>query len=76
MERFLDEYGADELTFAVQQMLERKVTAPSALAQILEQERRKHRIQPAMHVKLSDDPRVQNLRIAPQTLGDYDDLTE
>jgi transposase len=76
MERLLDEYGHQELSFAVRQMLERDVTAPSALAQILEQERRKNRMRPAMTVKLSDDPRVQNLRIAPPTLGDYDDLSE
>ncbi len=76
MDRLLDEYGSSELTFAVQQMLERDVTAPSALAQILEQERRKNRMKPAMTTKLSDDPRVQNLRVTPPTLGDYDDLTE
>jgi transposase len=76
MERLLDDYGPKELTFAVGQMLERKVTAPCALAQILEQERRKHRLKPAMTVKLSDDPRVENLRIAPPALGDYDDLSD
>jgi hypothetical protein len=47
-----------------------------ALAQVLEQERRKNRMKPVMAVKLSDDPRVKNLRIAPPALGDYDDLSE
>jgi len=76
LERLLEDYGPHELTFAVQQMLERGVTAPSAVAQILEQERRKKRMKPAMAVKISDDPRVQNLRFIPPTLGDYDDLSE
>lgn len=76
LDRLLSDYGPEEMAFAVQQLLERDVTAPSALAQVLEQERRKNRIQPAMSVKLSDDPRVQNLQFEPPTLGDYDDLTE
>jgi hypothetical protein len=76
MERLLDDYGPQEMTFAVGQMLDRGVTAPSALAQVLEQERRKNRMKPVMAVKLSDDPRVKNLRIAPPALGDYDDLSE
>jgi hypothetical protein len=76
MERLLDEYGNDELTFAVGQMLERNVTAPSSLVQILEQERRKNKIKPPLNIKLSDDPRVQNMRIAQPVLEDYDDLTK
>ncbi len=76
MERLLDDYGPQEMTSAVGLMLERDVTAPSALAQILEQERRKNGMKPAMAVKLSDDPRVENLRIAPPALGDYDDLSD
>jgi transposase len=76
MERLLDEYGTAEMTEAVSQMLERQVTSPSALAQILEQERRKKRMKPAMKVELSSDPRVKNMRMAPPKLGGYDDLAE
>lgn len=76
MERLLDEYGANEMTLAVSQMLERDVTSPSALAQILEQERRKQRMKPAMKVEISNDPRVQKLRMAPPKLEGYDDLTK
>jgi len=76
MERLLDEYGADEMKIAVAQMLARDVTSPSALAQILEQERRKQRMKPAMKVEISNDPRVRKLRMAPPKLGGYDDLTK
>jgi transposase len=76
MEQLLDDYGPEEMTAAVSLMLEREVTAPSALAQILEQERRKKRMTPMMKTKLSDDPRVEKLRITPPKLGDYDDLSD
>ena len=76
MERLLDEYGPEELTFAVEQLLQRNVTAPSALVQILEQQRRIKRIKPPVNIKLSDDPRVQKMRIAQPALGDYDDLSK
>lgn len=75
MERMLDEYGADEMTSAVSQMLERGVTSPSALAQILEQERRKKRMKPAMTVAVSNNPKINNLRTVPPNLGGYDDLS-
>lgn len=76
MERMLDEYGAAEMTYAVSQMLERGVTSPAALAQILEQERRKKRMKPAMKVAVSNNPKINNLRIAPPKLGGYDDLSK
>ena len=76
LERLLDEYGADELTFAVAAMLERNVTAPSAVAHILEQERRKKRMKPPVNINISNDPRVQNLTVTVPDLGGYDDLSE
>lgn len=76
MERLLDEYGAEEMNYGVSQMIERGVTSPSALAQILEQERRRKRMNPAMKVTVSNDPRVNAMRIAPPKLGGYDDLAK
>ena len=76
MERLLDEYGAEEMNYGVSQMIERGVTSPSALAQILEQERRRKRMSPAMKVTVSNDPRVNAMRIAPPKLGGYDDLAK
>ncbi len=76
MERLLDDYGAKELCLAITQALERGTTAPSALAQILEQARRKKRMKPKVQVAVSDDPRVNNLRVTAPKLGDYDDLAK
>jgi hypothetical protein len=76
MERLLSEYGEVELSSAVSEALDRGTTAPSALAQILEQERRRRRIKPKVQVALSDDPRVRNLRVNTPKLGDYDDLAK
>ena len=76
LERLLDEYGDQELSFAIQEALDRGTSAPSAVAQILEQERRKKRVSPPLRIDVSDDPRVRDLRVKTPTLGDYDDLAE
>jgi hypothetical protein len=76
LERLLDEYGALELTAAVEEALERGTTAPSSLVQILEQERRKQRVKPPVRVNVSNDPRAKNLRVSSPKLEDYDDLAE
>jgi transposase len=76
LERLLDEYGEQELSYALTQALDRGTTAPSAVAQILEQERRKKRIAPPIRIGLSDDPRVRDLRVTTPKLGDYDDLAQ
>ena len=76
LERLLDDYGEQALSAAVAECLERGTTAPSALAQILEQERRKQNIKPPVNVPVSEDPRVRNLRVNTPKLGDYDDLAK
>ena len=76
LERLLDDYGAAELSTAVNEALLRGTTAPSAVIQLLEQERRKNRMKPPIHVDISNDPRAQNLRVSKPTLEDYDDLAE
>jgi transposase len=76
LERMLDEYGENELSFAVHEALARGTTAPSAVAQILEQERRKKQVSPPLSIDISNDPRVRELRVTPPKLGDYDDLSK
>ena len=76
LERLLDEYGSLELSAAVEEALKRGTTAPSAVVQILEQERRKQRMKPPVRVKISNDPRANNLRISKPKLEDYDDLAK
>lgn len=76
LERMLDEYGADELSKAVDQINERKLSAPSAVAQILEQERRKQRIKPPIKTTITNDPRVRDMHVTPHKLEHYDDLAK
>lgn len=76
LENLLADYGEAALARAITESLERGTTAPSALAQILEQERRKQNVKPPVQVPVSNDPRVRNLRINTPQLGDYDDLAK
>lgn len=76
LEGMLDDYGAKELTMAVEQVNERGLTATSAVAQLLEQERRKRRMKPPIKVTITNDPRVRDLRVTPHKLEQYDDLSK
>ena len=76
LEGMLDDYGAKELTMAVEQINERGLTATSAVAQLLEQERRKRRMKPPVKVTITNDPRVRDLRVTPHKLEQYDDLSK
>ncbi len=76
LEEMLDDYGAKELESAVEQVNERGLIATSAVAQILEQERRKKRMKPPVRVTITNDPRVRDLRVTPHKLEQYDDLAK
>ncbi len=76
LEHMLDDYGADELSKAVTTMNERELCAPSAVAQLLEQERRKQRIKPPVKITITDDPRVRDMHVTPHRLKHYDDLAK
>jgi hypothetical protein len=72
----LDEYGTDELATAVNTALERGTFATSAIAHLLDVERRKQNLKPLVPLALPNDPRVRNLRITPHKLENYDDLSK
>ena len=76
LEEMLDDYGAKELAVAVEHMNERELSATSAVAQLLEQDRRKRRMKPPVKVTITNDPRVRNLRVTPHKLEQYDDLSK
>jgi len=76
LEEMLDDYGPKELASALEQVNERGLTATSAVAQILEQERRKRRMKPPVKVTITNDPRVRDLRVTPHKLEQYDDLAK
>jgi hypothetical protein len=75
-EGMLDDYGAKELEVAVEKVNERELSATSAVAQLLEQERRKRRMKPPVKVTITNDPRVRDLRVTPHRLEQYDDLAK
>ncbi len=76
LERMLDDYGPKELEVAVEKVNERELSATSAVAHLLEQERRKRRINPPVKVTITNDPRVRDLRVTPHRLEQYDDLAK
>jgi transposase len=76
LEGMLDDYGAKEMELAIAQINERELSAPSAVAQILEQERRKQRMKPPVKVTITNDPRVRDLHVRPHRLEQYDDLAK
>jgi hypothetical protein len=76
LEGMLDDYGAEELSCALKRVNERQLIGTSAVAQILEQERRKKRMRPPVKVTITSDPRVRDLRITPHRLERYDDLAK
>lgn len=76
LEGMLDDYGERELAIAIEKVNVRELSAPSAVAQLLEQERRKKRMKPPVKVTITNDPRVRDLRVTPHRLEQYDDLAK
>ena len=76
LEGMLDDYGEKELSCAMDKVNERALSATSAVAQLLEQERRKKRMKPSIKVEITSDPRVRDLRVTPHRLERYDDLAK
>jgi transposase len=76
LERLLDDYGPRELSVALHIAIERQTVTPASVAHLLEQERRRKRAAPPTRLAISDNPKVQNLRITPHALEKYDDLAK
>jgi len=76
LERMLDEYGERELAVAIERVNEKALSAPSAVAQLLEQERRRCRMTPPVKVPITNDPRVRDLHVTPHRLEQYDELAK
>lgn len=72
----LDEYGADEMSVALEEALARGTIAFSAIAHILEVKRRRRNAPPTVHVELPDDPRIKNLHVKQHDLRRYDGLAD
>ena len=74
--RLLDDYGAAELTAAVETALARDAPGAGGIAHLLEQRRRARGQRPPIPVVLPADPRVRDLDVSSHALESYDDLTD
>lgn len=72
---FLDRYGAQELTAAIADALEKNVPHPNAVRMYLEKQREKNNLPPPLAITLPDDKRVRDLSVRPHDLKSYDRLT-
>lgn len=70
LERLLDLFGPKELQAAVAEAQRRGSLHPQTVEHILEHTR--HGAAPRLPVTLPDDPRLEDLRIEPHSLEDYD----
>jgi hypothetical protein len=70
--RLLDQYGASELTIAVEEALDKDVPHPNAVRQALQRRCEAQHKPPPIPVALPDDERVKDLTVKPHNL-DADD---
>lgn len=74
LNRLLDRYGADELSAAIDIVLDRGSPHPSSVAHVLDQRARSRGVAPPIDIVLPNDPRVRDLDVKPHQLSDYDAL--
>lgn len=74
LEHLLDTYGAEELHSAIAHANHHELSAPSSVAQWLDQERRKRHMKPLIAGPITNDPRVRDLHVIPHKLEAYNDL--
>ena len=72
--RLLDRYGADEVTIAVQEALEKQVPHPNAVRQILQKRCEERMEPPPIAIPLPDDKRVKDLNVKTHALTGYDQI--
>lgn len=72
--KLLDQYGASELTTAINEALSRGVPHPNAVRLSLEKQREERNQTPPLTIILPDDERVRDLVVRPHDLKSYDQL--
>jgi transposase len=68
----LEEYGAKELSAAVNEAIEKGSPHPETVRLVLDRRRRARRQSPSVPVRLPDSEKVRNIVVTPHALGDYD----
>ena len=72
--RLLDEHGAQRLSAAVDEAMQKDVLHHHGIRHILERDRIQRGIPPPLPVVLPDDPRVRDVSVQPHDLGRYDEI--
>jgi len=73
--RYLDQYGSNELSIAVDEALNKGVPHPNAVRQTL-QKRREERLEPPpLPIALPDNDQVRQLFVKTHELNQYDDIS-
>jgi hypothetical protein len=68
----LEEFGAAELSAAVNEAIEKGSPHPETVRLVLDRRRRARRQSPSVPVRLPDSEKVRNIVVTPHALGDYD----
>jgi transposase len=71
----LDDYGAPALAAAVAEALTRDAPSAGTIAHLLDQQRRRRGVPPAVPLVLPNHPGVQDLTVQPHALESYDALS-
>jgi transposase len=71
----LEDYGATAVAAAVEEALTREAPSAGTIAHLLEQQRRRRGLRPAVPIALPNHPGVQDLTVQPHALETYDALT-
>jgi len=71
--RLLDTYGRADLTFGIQEALNKGVFHPHAVRHAIERRREQAGEMPRLPIALPDDPRIKDLTVTPHDLVDYDE---
>ncbi len=68
----LEEFGAEELSAAVNEAVEKGSPHPETVRLVLDRRRRARRLSPSVPVRLPDSEKVRNIVVTPHNLHDYD----
>ncbi len=68
----LEEYGAKELSAAVNEAVEKGSPHPETVRLVLDRRRQARRQSPSLPIRLPDSEKVRDIVVTPHALGDYD----
>lgn len=76
LHRLLEQYGAEELDRAIDEVVTADAPHASAVRQVLERRRHARGQPPVLPVSLPDNPRVRDISVRPHALNKYDTIQQ